>query len=133
MKLKNKKIGFGITGSYCTFLPALQEIISLINEGAEVFPILSQAASSVDTRFGKAADWLEKLRVMTGREPITTIEAAEPIGPKNILDVLLIAPCTGNTLAKFANGITDTPVLMAAKAQLRNIAHSKSAAHVIAR
>ena len=62
MKLKNKKIGFGITGSYCTFLPALQEIISLINEGAEVFPILSQAASSVDTRFGKAADWLEKRR-----------------------------------------------------------------------
>lgn len=120
MKLKNKKIGFGITGSYCTFLPALQEIVSLINEGAEVFPILSQAASSVDTRFGKAADWLEKLHIMTGKEPITTIEAAEPIGPKNILDVLLIAPCTGNTLAKFANGITDTPVLMAAKAQLRN-------------
>ena len=85
-----------------------------------VIPIVSQTAASTDTRFGTASQLMEQLRQMTGREPITTIEGAEPIGPKALLDVLVIAPATGNTIAKLACGITDTAVTMAAKAHLRN-------------
>lgn len=120
MELAGKKVGFALTGSHCTFgqvLPQLQKIVSL---GAEVVPIVSPAVENSDTRFGKAADWMQKLTEIAGRPPIKTIVAAEPIGPKKLLDVLVIAPCTGNTMAKLANGITDTPVLMAAKACIRN-------------
>ena len=85
-----------------------------------VIPIVSQTAASTDTRFGTALQLMEQLRQLTGREPITTIEGAEPIGPKALLDVLVIAPATGNTVAKLACGITDTAVTMAAKAHLRN-------------
>lgn len=120
MKLKNKKIGFAITGSHCTLAGVVKEIEALIQEGAEIYPILSPAVSQTDTRFGSAKEWMEKLEIMTGHKPITTIVEAEPIGPKKIIDILIVAPCTGNTLAKLANGITDTPVLMAAKAHLRN-------------
>lgn len=120
MKLKNKKVGIAITGSHCTLHTAIKEIENLIREGAEVFPILSPSVSQSDTKFGSAQEWMEKLEVVTGHKPITTIVEAEPIGPKKIIDVLVIAPCTGNTMAKLANGITDTPVLMAAKAHLRN-------------
>lgn len=88
--------------------------------GAEVLPIVSSEVATTDTRFGPASFWRSQLKAITGREPISTIEEAEPIGPQGLIDVLVIAPCTGNTLAKLANGITDSSVLMAAKANLRN-------------
>ncbi|WP_342758458.1 dipicolinate synthase subunit B [Kineothrix sedimenti] len=120
MKLKEKNIGFAITGSFCTFDKILKEVENVKKEGANVVPILSFHAASMDTRFGKASDFKEKLRNITGNEPIVTIEKAEPLGPGNLLDILIVAPCTGNTLAKLAGGITDTPVLMAAKSHMRN-------------
>lgn len=120
MKLKGKNIGFAITGSFCTFDNILKELEKLKSEDVNIVPILSFHASSMDTRFGKAADFKEKVKAITGNELILTIEDAEPIGPGNMLDILVIAPCTGNTLAKLSAGITDTPVLMAAKAHMRN-------------
>lgn len=120
MKLDGKNVGFAITGSFCTFDKIVKEIENVKKEGANVVPILSFHASSMDTRFGKAADFKEKIKDITGNEPIVTIEEAEPLGPGNLLDILIVAPCTGNTLAKLAAGITDTPVLMAAKSHMRN-------------
>ncbi|MCG0278613.1 MAG: dipicolinate synthase subunit B [Thermanaeromonas sp.] len=120
MRLKGRKIGFAVTGSHCTISKVLPEIKKLISEGAEVYPILSQAVRDTDTRFGLGASWKGELEALTGHRAIATIVEAEPIGPQKLLDALIIAPCTGNTLAKLANGITDTPVLMAAKAVLRN-------------
>ena len=102
-----KNIGIGITGSYCTYKKVFEELRRLADTKANIFTIFSDNASTTDTRFGKSKDFL-------------TIPAAEPIGPKSMLDILVIAPCTGNTLSKLANGISDTPVLMAAKAHLRN-------------
>jgi dipicolinate synthase subunit B len=120
MNLSQLKIGFAFTGSHCTLEETLPQIERLIKEGAEVIPIISHSVASTDTRFGTAQYWKEKLIEITGKTPISTIVEAEPIGPQKLLDVLIIAPCTGNTLAKLANGITDSPVLMAAKAHLRN-------------
>ncbi len=114
------KIGFAMTGSHCTLADVVEQVKKLVAEGAEVVPILSESVTRIDTRFGTAASWRQKLVEATGKEPLTTIVEVEPIGPGKLLDVLVIAPCTGNTLAKLANGITDGPVLMAAKAQLRN-------------
>ncbi len=120
VELKGKRIGFGITGSFCTFAAVLPEMQRLMEAGAVVVPIMSEAAAALDTRFGRAADFVHQIEQITGRKVIQTIVDAEPIGPRELLDLMIIAPCTGNTLAKFANGITDSPVLMAAKAQLRN-------------
>ena len=120
MSLHNKNIGIALTGSFCTFDKAFEEIEHLLSENATVYPILSFNSQKIDSRFGKAEDFYQRLKQMTGKEPITTIEDAEPIGPKNMFDIMAIIPCTGNTLAKLANGITDTPVLMAAKAHIRN-------------
>lgn len=120
MNIKNKKIGLAITGSFCTFSKIFDKIDVLIKNGAEVLPIFSYNAASIDTRFGKAREWVEKIETLTGNKAILTIPEAEPIGPKNLIDILVIAPCTGNTLGKLANAITDTPVLMAAKAHIRN-------------
>ncbi len=120
MELKNKRIGFAMTGSYCTFEIVLDALKNLCSKGADVFPILSFNAASTDTRFMKASDLHEKLLELTGKKPITTIVEAEPIGPKKLLDLLIIAPATGNSMAKIALGVTDTPVTMAAKAHLRN-------------
>ena len=120
MELKGKRIGFGITGSFCTFAAVLPEMQRLMEAGAIVIPIMSEAAAEFDTRFGRALDFVEQIKKMTGQKVIQSIVEAEPIGPKELLDLMIIAPCTGNTLAKFANGITDSAVLMAAKAQLRN-------------
>lgn len=120
MKLEGKNIGFAVTGSFCTFDKILKELENIKKEGANVLPILSYNAASMDTRFGKAADFKKKLKDITGNELILTIEEAEPIGPGNLLDILVIAPCTGNTMAKLSSGITDTPVLMAAKSHMRN-------------
>jgi dipicolinate synthase subunit B len=120
MSLYGKNIGIALTGSFCTFDKVFKEVENLIDENANVYPIFSTNSQVINSRFGNAADFLNKMHYMTGNDPITTIEDAEPIGPKKYLDVLAIVPCTGNTLAKLANGITDTPVLMAAKAHLRN-------------
>lgn len=120
MELKQKKIGIAITGSFCTFSKIFDEIINIVNEEADVYPILSYSCQNNDCRFGRTEDYTNKIINITGKKPILTLEQAEPIGPKSLLDLLLIAPCTGNTLAKLANGITDTPVLMAAKGHLRN-------------
>lgn len=118
--LKGKRIGFAICGSFCTFSKAFAQIERLIAEGAEVTALMSFNAASLDTRFGKAADHIAYLEKITGRKVIRTIEDAEPIGPKRMFDVLVIAPCTGNTMAKLAAGIIDTPVTMAAKSHIRN-------------
>lgn len=112
-------VGFAICGSFCTFSKALPQMQALLSAGYEVLPILSFNAACIDTRFGKAADFIEKIESMCEKKVISSIEAAEPIGPKKMTDLMLIAPCTGNTLAKLANGITDTPVTMAAKSHLR--------------
>lgn len=120
MNLNGKKVGIALTGSFCTFEKMFTELEKLTAAGADVYPILSNASQSIQSRFGKPDTYVIKIKEITGREPITSIEGAEPIGPKAYLDVLAILPCTGNTAAKLANGITDTPVLMAAKAHMRN-------------
>ncbi len=114
------KIGFAMCGSFCTFAPVFAELERLVTEFPDVVPILSEISASVDSRFGTAKEHREKITALCGRKPILCIEEAEPIGPKGLLDLLIIAPCTGNTLGKLACGITDSVVTMAAKAQLRN-------------
>lgn len=119
--LEGKKVGIAITGSFCTFKNILKEIEILVkDEKVDVYTIFSEMSKNTDTRFGRSDEFFAKVKEITGHEPITTIVGAEPIGPNPFLDVLAIFPCTGNTMAKLANGITDTPVLMAAKAHLRN-------------
>lgn len=120
MGLKGKRIGFALTGSHCTIPEVWAEIKKLVEEGADIWPIVSPSVASSDTRFGRAADIKERLIRITGKRPIDSIVEAEPIGPQKLFDVVVIAPCTGNTIAKLANGITDTAVLMAAKGHLRN-------------
>lgn len=121
MNLINTNVGFAITGSFCTFDKIFIELENLINEKANVTTIFSNTSRITDTRFGNAKDFFDKAYLLTGKQPITTIKDAEPIGPKKLFDIMVIAPCTGNTLAKLALGITDSPVLMAAKAHLRNL------------
>jgi dipicolinate synthase subunit B len=120
MVLHNKRVGFALTGSHCNLAAVMPALADLVSRGADVFPILSEAVATTDTKFGPAAEWTEQVRSLTGRSPILTIPGAEPIGPQGLLDVLVICPCTGNTLAKLANAITDGVVPMAAKAHLRN-------------
>lgn len=120
MELKGKKVGVALTGSFCTFDKIFTELEKLVEAGADVYTIFSDASQKIASRFGKPEDFISRAEEITGRKPIFTIEEAEPIGPKSYLDILVIFPCTGNTIAKLANGITDTPVLMAAKAHLRN-------------
>lgn len=114
------KVGFAMCGSFCTFAKALEQIENLVKMNFEVIPIMSENAYSTDTRFGDAADFHGRIETICGKKIITGITEAEPIGPKKLLDILLIEPCTGNTLGKLANGITDTTVTLAAKAHLRN-------------
>ena len=120
MSLKNIKIGFALTGSFCTFEKTIEQMENLVKLGAEVIPIMSNNSYTLDTKFGNALEHINKIKEITGKEIIHTIQEAEPIGPKKITDIMLIAPCSGNTIAKLANGITDTPVVMAAKSHLRN-------------
>lgn len=120
MKLERIKVGLGITGSFCNFSETKNVINSLVEDGAEVLPIVSFMTKNLDTRFYKKNDYIKMLEDESKNKVIDTIQKAEPIGPKNLVDVLLICPCTGNSLAKLANGITDTPVLMATKGHLRN-------------
>ena len=120
MELMGKRIGFAITGSFCTYEQIKPAIEGLIENGANVLPILSYSAAGHDTRFMKAADLRGYLEETTKNKVLDSIVEVEPIGPKKLLDLVIIAPCTGNTLAKLALGITDTPVLLAAKSHLRN-------------
>lgn len=114
------KIGFAITGSFCTHDRILKVMEKLVDKGYDLLPIFSNSVKSTDTRFGKACDFYDKVVKITGKNPICDIVSAEPVGPKNMIDVLVVAPCTGNTLSKLANAITDTAVTMVAKAHLRN-------------
>lgn len=120
MSLKGKSIGVALTGSFCTYETAFRELQKLTDTGAIIQTIFSDAAQSINSRFGKADAFIEKAEEITGVKPMLTIPEAEPIGPAGLLDILVLLPCTGNTIAKLANGITDTPALMAAKAHLRN-------------
>lgn len=120
MDWENKTIGFAMCGSFCTFSKSIAALADLTQTGANIIPIMSHVSYSTDTRFGKAKDFRQRLKLMTGNSIISTVKAAEPIGPKNLLDLLIILPCTGNSLAKIANGIADTSVTMAVKAHLRN-------------
>ena len=120
MDFSNCNIGYGITGSFCTFAKTRKEVVQLTEMGANVIPIFSYQAQSCDTRFGSAKEFVEGICEITGNEGIKTMQQAEPIGPNNFLDIMVIAPCTGNSAAKLCNGITDTPVLMASKAHMRN-------------
>ena len=120
MKLDGIKIGFILTGSFCTFSKTIPKIKELIDKGAEVLPIMSYNAYNMDTKFGKAKDIIDEIETITKKEIIHTITDAEPIGPKNLTDIMIIAPATGNTIAKLAYDIIDTPATMAAKSHLRN-------------
>lgn len=113
------RLGFAMCGSYCTYAEVFSELPALAAE-FDLVPILSNNAAVTDSRFGRAEDHRRRLEELSGRSVITSIQEAEPIGPRKLLDAMVIAPCTGNTLAKLANGIADTSVTMAAKSQLRN-------------
>ena len=118
-KNKIKNIGFCICGSFCTIAKAIEQMEKLVKMGYRVLPIMSETAYSTDTRFGKAKDIVKKVEKICDRKIIHTIKDAEPIGPKNLTDIMIVAPCTGNTLGKLANAITDTSVTMAVKSHLR--------------
>ena len=114
------RVGFAFCGSFCTYDKAMTALERVKADFGDVTPIVSERGASLDTRFGNAHDFLREMERICDKRVISTIQAAEPIGPKGLLDVLVIAPCTGNTLAKLAAGITDSAVTMAAKAHLRN-------------
>ena len=120
MSIKGKRIGFGLTGSHCTYDAVFPQIENLVNQGAEVRPIVTSTVKSTDTRFGEGKEWVRKIEELTGFDVIDSIPKAEPLGPKTPLDCMVIAPLTGNSMSKLANAMTDTPVLMAAKATVRN-------------
>lgn len=120
MNLEDKTIGFAMCGSFCTFKKAVNELRKLKETGANIIPIMSEISYNTDTRFGKAEDFRKQIEEITGNDIIKDVRDAEPIGPKGILDLLVVLPCTGNSLAKIAGGIADSSVTMAVKAHLRN-------------
>ncbi|MEN2766396.1 dipicolinate synthase subunit B [Ornithinibacillus xuwenensis] len=120
MDLTGKRIGFGVTGSHCTYEAVFGPMERLMDLGAEVVPIVTYTVMNVDTKFGKAKDHIERIESITGKKVISTMPEAEPLGPKNPLDCMVIAPLTGNSMSKLANALTDSPPLMAAKATMRN-------------
>ena len=117
--MSSTRLAFALCGSFCTFKEAIPQMEQLKKRGYDIVPIMSQNASSTDTRFGTAKEFKEKIEQISEKKLINTIKEAEPLGPKNMCDAMVIAPCTGNTLAKLCNGITDTSVTMAAKSMLR--------------
>ena len=120
MKLKDKKVGFVFTGSFCTFEKTKEQLKKLIEEGAEVLPIMSDHAYELDTKFGDAKEHIKEIEKITGKDIIHTLQEAEPIGPKNLTDIIIVAPCSGNTIAKLAHSIIDNAATMAVKSHLRN-------------
>ena len=119
-EFEGMKIGYAFCGSFCTFEKSIAELEKLVKDGAIVTPIMSFTAFDTDTRFGKSADINKRIEDICGNKIISTIEGAEPIGPQKMFDILIVAPCTGNTVAKLAAGIIDTPVTMAVKSHIRN-------------
>lgn len=120
LDVKDKKIGYVLTGSFCTFSKTIPKMKELIDKGADIIPIMSYNSYKMDTKFGKAQDFINKIETITGKKIIHTIQGAEPIGPKALTDIMIVAPCSGNTMAKLACDIIDTPATMAAKSHLRN-------------
>ncbi len=120
MNVKDKNVGFILTGSFCTFKKTIEQIKKLVDIKANVIPIMSFNAYNLDTKFGKAEEHINKIEEMTGNKILHSIQDTEPIGPKGLTDIMVIAPATGNTIAKLANDIIDTPATMAAKSHLRN-------------
>ncbi len=118
--MKPTTLGFALCGSFCTFSTVIRQMEQLTQQGYDLYPILSYNAYNLDTRFGKAEDFIAQIESICGKSVIHTIQQAEPIGPKRMFDALVVAPCTGNTLAKLAASIVDTPVTMAVKSHLRN-------------
>ncbi len=118
--MKGLSVGYAMCGSFCTLRYAVDQIKKLREMGADVTPIMSPIVYTTDTRFGKCSDFIDEVETLCGKKIIHTVKDAEPIGPKNLIDIMVAAPCTGNTLGKLANGITDTSVTMALKAHLRN-------------
>lgn len=116
---ENRTVVFALCGSFCTFDKVLPQAERLVKMGMRVLPLMSFNAAGLDTRFGKAAAWQRRLAEVTGQEPITTLQGAEPLGPQNMADAMVVAPCTGTTLAKLALGISDTPVTLGVKSMLR--------------
>lgn len=120
MEFKGIRIGFILTGSFCTFSKVIPKIKELVKKDAEIIPIMSFNSYNLDTKFGKAKDFIDEIEEITGKKIIHTIQDAEPIGPKKMTDIMVIAPCSGNTISKLALDIIDTPATMAAKSHLRN-------------
>lgn len=120
MSFEGVKIGFVFTGSFCTFSKVIPKMKLLVKSGAKIIPIMSFNSYNLDTKFGKAKDFIEKIENITGNSIIHSITDVEPIGPKNMTDIMIIAPCSGNTMAKLSYDIIDTPATMAAKSHLRN-------------
>ena len=117
--MKAKRVVWAMCGSFCTFEKTLGVMEAMVHSGVEVLPLMSFNAAGLDTRFGTAQAWKDKVEAVTGRRPIETLQGAEPLGPQNMADAMIIAPCTGATLAKLAAGISDTPVTLGAKSMLR--------------
>lgn len=120
MTLEGKKIGYVFTGSFCTFRKSIEEMKKIKKQNAIIIPIMSYNSYTLDTKFGEAKDFIEEIEKITENKIIHTIQGAEPIGPKHLTDIMIIAPASGNTMAKLANDIIDTPATMAAKSHLRN-------------
>lgn len=120
MEVKDKKIGFVLTGSFCTFSKTIPKMKELLKKGAEVIPIMSYNSYNLDTKFGKASDFINQIEKITGKKIIHTIPDAEPIGPRRLTDIIVVAPCSGNTMSKLTYDIIDTPATMAVKSHLRN-------------
>ena len=120
MEVINKKIGFVLTGSFCTFKKTIPQIKKLKNLGADIIPIMSFNSYNLDTKFGKANDFIKEIEEISEKEIIHTIQDAEPIGPKHLTDIMIVAPASGNTMSKLACDIIDTPATMAVKSHLRN-------------
>lgn len=119
VKLEDKRIGFVMTGSFCTFRKTIDELKKIVKLGTKVVPIMSENSYNMDTKFGKAEDFIKEVEEITGNKILHTIQEVEPIGPKDMLDILVVAPATGNTMAKLANDIIDGPATMAVKSHLR--------------
>ncbi|MCM3003721.1 dipicolinate synthase subunit B [Priestia koreensis] len=117
---KGRRIGFGLTGSHCTYEEVMPQIEKLVSLGAEVIPVVSYTVQTTSTRFGESEEWIKRIEDITGNPVVDTIVKAEPLGPKLPLDCMIIAPMTGNSMSKFANAMNESPVLMAAKATMRN-------------
>ncbi len=120
MILEGKKIGYVFTGSFCTFKKSIEQLKKIAKQKAEIIPIMSYNSYNLDTKFGKAEEFIKEIEEITKHKIINTIQGAEPIGPKHLTDIMIIAPASGNTMAKLANDIIDTPAVMAAKSHLRN-------------